>query len=251
MPTNKKDKEWYKQMTKEIAGEKNLIPGIHNYCDRWCERCAFTARCAVSRMEQEMNTNLGESDLNNKKFWEQLAMVYQATFELIEEGARRHGIDLTDIGDQIQFERQPPEETEILANSYGKTFHNWLTENQEYLSSQAKTAAIIGEKKLLSLTEAIEVLQWYCFLIGAKTHRAFFKFEFDDEIDLQDNDGSAKIAIIAIDRSLQAFSVLYHQLPEKEDDLIGFMVNLSKIKDQLINKFPKAMNFKRPGFDEL
>jgi hypothetical protein len=251
MPTNKKDKEWYKQMTKDIAGEKSLISGIHNYCDRWCERCTFIARCAVSRMEQEMNTNFGETDLKNKKFWEQLSMVYQATFEMIEEGARKFGIDLNDIGEEIQIKKQPPNETEKLADSYGKTFHNWLTDNRDYISSEAKTAAIIGEEKLLSLTEAIEVLQWYCFFIGAKTHRAFFKLKFDEEIDLQDNDGSAKIAIIAIERSLHAFSLLYQQLPEKEDDLLWFMVTLSKIKDQLINKFPKAMLFKRPGFDEL
>ena len=35
------DKDWIKGMAKN----PDFIPGIYNYCDRWCERCAFTARC--------------------------------------------------------------------------------------------------------------------------------------------------------------------------------------------------------------
>ena len=35
------DKDWIQCMAKN----PDFIPGIYNYCDRWCERCAFTARC--------------------------------------------------------------------------------------------------------------------------------------------------------------------------------------------------------------
>ncbi len=34
--------------------EKKLISGIFNYCDRWCERCPFTERCAVQQHEKEL-----------------------------------------------------------------------------------------------------------------------------------------------------------------------------------------------------
>ena len=36
----------------ELADNPNFISGIHNYCDRWCERCQFTSRCAVYAIEQ-------------------------------------------------------------------------------------------------------------------------------------------------------------------------------------------------------
>jgi hypothetical protein len=26
-----------------------MIPGVYNYCDRWCERCVFSRRCRVFR----------------------------------------------------------------------------------------------------------------------------------------------------------------------------------------------------------
>ena len=31
----------------DLTDNPNLISGIHNYCDRWCERCPLTARCLV------------------------------------------------------------------------------------------------------------------------------------------------------------------------------------------------------------
>ena len=36
-----------------MAAEPDLIPGIYTYCDRWCERCAFTSRCLQFRLEAE------------------------------------------------------------------------------------------------------------------------------------------------------------------------------------------------------
>ena len=31
----------------------NFIPGVYNFCDRWCERCPLTARCRVFAMTEE------------------------------------------------------------------------------------------------------------------------------------------------------------------------------------------------------
>jgi hypothetical protein len=33
--------------------EGGFIPGVYNYCDRWCERCPFTGRCRVFADEAE------------------------------------------------------------------------------------------------------------------------------------------------------------------------------------------------------
>ena len=30
----------------------DFIPGIYNYCDRWCERCLYTDRCRTFAMEK-------------------------------------------------------------------------------------------------------------------------------------------------------------------------------------------------------
>jgi hypothetical protein len=31
----------------KLASDPKFIPGIYNYCDRWCERCRFTSRCLI------------------------------------------------------------------------------------------------------------------------------------------------------------------------------------------------------------
>ena len=44
------------------------IPGIHNWCDRWCEKCPFIARCAVG--EQELDLIEQEQKGIKLDFWE-------------------------------------------------------------------------------------------------------------------------------------------------------------------------------------
>src|SRR5262245_58416083 len=36
----------------DLAKDPNFISGIYNYCDRWCERCAFTSRCFLYATEK-------------------------------------------------------------------------------------------------------------------------------------------------------------------------------------------------------
>ena len=31
----------------ELARNPNLISGVYNYCDRWCERCPLSSRCLL------------------------------------------------------------------------------------------------------------------------------------------------------------------------------------------------------------
>ena len=75
--------------------------------------------------------------------------------------------------------------------------------------------------------------------------------EWDDEENYQrDRDGSAKIALIAVERSMHAWSSLFEILPEKEDDFLEILAMLEKIKTMTIQEFPNAQAFVRPGFDE-
>ena len=45
----------------ELANNPDLISGIYNYCDRWCERCPLTSRCLVYATEQEEEVGSPES----------------------------------------------------------------------------------------------------------------------------------------------------------------------------------------------
>jgi len=240
----------YKRKIKEITGRSNIIPGIHNYCDRWCERCAFVSRCSVGIMEFEMEAP--ELDMKNKEFWEHLSMIYQATFEMIAEGAQEMGIDLS----QSNFEYVKPvhreSSAEKTAKNYGLRLLKWLKRNDELFSQKTEILKMTNEAQVVTFQDAIDVIHWYSLFIAVKIHRATLKpHDFDDEeTDRYDKNGSAKIAMIAISRSLEAFAFLYNHLPELEDEVLEYLADLSKIKRLMNQKFPDAMNFKRPGFDE-
>ena len=58
-----------KEELKKLAADPNHIPGIYNYCDRWCERCSFTSRCLNYKMSEEKFSDPESQDASNKAFW--------------------------------------------------------------------------------------------------------------------------------------------------------------------------------------
>ncbi len=74
---------------------KNNISGIHNYCDRWCERCAFTTRCAAFE---------GTHDEDKEAFMEKIMTIFLNIKEDLEKYMIEWGIpappqaELDDIG---------------------------------------------------------------------------------------------------------------------------------------------------------
>ncbi len=66
----------------------------------------------------------------------------------------------------------------------------------------------------------------------------------------RDSDGSAKIALIAIDRSLAAWARLReHFAAEHGDTILALLVQLERLRRAAETKFPDAREFRRPGFD--
>jgi hypothetical protein len=248
--SKKEEIERYKKKIKEITSSKNIIPGIHNYCDRWCERCAYVSRCSVGIAEFE--TDGPEHDLHNKEFWEQLSMIFQATMEMITDKARELGIDLSEASTKYEKPEHHETEAEKLAKEYGFRLHNWLKSNRDLFAGKADNFALIGKQHMVSFSDAVDVVSWYSLFISVKIHRATLTpYSFDEEeTDNYDKNGSAKIALIAVSRSLEAFSFLYNNFPEKEDDILRFLADLARIQKLLQKAFPDAMKFRRPGFDE-
>ena len=77
--------------------------------------------------------------------------------------------------------------------------------------------------------------------------------EYDAELEAVQNDsnGSVKVALIAIDRSLSAWRILQTSLPEKADTIVPMLVELERLRHATEAYFPNARDFIRPGFDEV
>ena len=105
------------------------------------------------------------------------------------------------------------------------------------------------------LEDAREVIQWYQYQIAVKTMRALSgrKEEIEDpEIaDFpKDSDGSAKVALIGIDRSIAAWRMMQLSLPDRVESIVPLILQLERLQQRLENSFPQARDFVRPGFDE-
>jgi len=95
---------------RKLAANPKFIPGIYNYCDRWCERCPLSHRCLNYAMEKsEDDGDPAGRDLNNQKFWDKLHNSFQLTLQMVKEEAEKGGIDLNApdvIAEAAAHERQ-------------------------------------------------------------------------------------------------------------------------------------------------
>jgi hypothetical protein len=65
----------------------------------------------------------------------------------------------------------------------------------------------------------------------------------------RDSDGSAKIALIAIDRSIAAWAVIQHYVTDGDKEVIDMIAFLDGLRQAIEETFPNARSFIRPGFD--
>jgi len=243
---------------KKLAAEKRFISGIYNYCDRWCERCPLTSRCLNFSISQEEFPDPEAQDIRNKAFWNKLSETLAESLELLKEGAKKWGIDL----DTLEFTEEDTErlkakdkaaENHLLsraAKRYVGIVEDWLKE-KETLFFETAAAAREG----VNLEEALEVIRWYQYFIAAKVIRAVRgKVEDDEERDDEfprDSDGSAKIALVAIDRSIAAWAVIRHYITGGAEGVMDIIAFLDSLRQALEKAFPNARSFIRPGFDSM
>ncbi len=230
-----------------LNDNSELISGIYNYCDRWCERCKFTDRCNVYLLEKKEGVDI--NTFNMEDALNRVSDIFAITMDKLQQMADEYGIDLDDISD-IDTIKYSPGELEQLATDYFKDVHQWISDNYDFLNKQIEQFFSFNEEISKMINEVVEVISWYAPLIGAKIHRAMFVQDFETEIDDYDKLGSAKIALISIDRSIGAFSFLLNNIPKMEDSSLKFLSILTKIKRMLLDVYPNAMDFHRPGFDD-
>jgi hypothetical protein len=262
------------ELIDQLAGDPALISGIYNYCDRWCERCAFTARCLSFKMQ---HARTGRRPSGNQPaapdpqaFWDDIARSFAFARQLVEREARKHGIDLDSPGALVEAEREERQRRRLAARQ-GGALHRaattyWksakallerlrpeLTETEVALDTQARLGTGTPAATAAAITDGLDVVQWYQFFIDVKLQRAIAARvdtarDGDDGFP-SDADGSAKVALVAIDRSIGAWARLREHLGGEADAMLDLLVQLERLRRATEQEFPQARAFKRPGFD--
>src|SRR5215204_6775489 len=162
----------------ELANNPDLISGVYNYCDRWCERCPLTARCLVYATEQEDNDLLESQDIRNEQFWRKLNSVFMETRELIVEWARETGVKLAELTEEDQthhHKRRQLIDNHPLARAgrkYANATADWFREFDEIIEISDLRLTESEVERAEQLEDAREVIQWYLYQIAVKTIRA-------------------------------------------------------------------------------
>lgn len=260
----------------KLVKDPKFIPGIYNYCDRWCERCSFSNRCLNYAMESEdKDADPAERDLDNQKFWDKLHRNFRETIKMIRADAKKRGIDLDDPKLRAEVDKQQRAEKRLeaknlplaqVAKAYITATDKWFDQAKPLLEAKVgelktQVELEIGAPKeeAEKLSDFTDVIRWYQHFIYVKLRRAISSrarkdLETDEELKaiLNDGDGSAKIALIAMDRSIAAWSGMRDALGEDGDDnILDLLAQLTKIRRETEKLFPQARAFVRPGFDTL
>lgn len=251
--------------------EKDYIEGIYNYCDRWCEKCGFTTHCFLFTQESRIKTY---EILHNGSLSGIEEMFKKDTGSAGDEhtGDKSTGGDFVDEefldsleenedNEDNSSDREELKEPEHPINNLLDEYFNKAYIFIEALNKKYNIMGLSKEKVKSRIEEDtfrdFEVFAWFYTFIGAKLKRALFGlFELRNEeeeelkeIHKYDMNGSAKIGIIAVKRSIQALNNLHKNLPDYFADTEELLILLGKILNAADELFPDCMEFKRPGFD--
>lgn len=247
----------------------DFVPGIYNYCDRWCERCSMSVRCRQYAMEcarDAFNAD-GSNDGDSAEFMEALmcfpdseedenqatdesAIAEATSFEVQEV----YNDDDSDEFDDFDADAYMAERERIdqlakatpcvkLADRYMTDARRWLDE-WELLLDQIEE----GEDQI---EEARDVIGWYVFQIPTKLRRAINGKIRDQSYMIDDVNGSAKVVLIGVDNSLAAWKNLQLLLPEENQNAVDPLIELlNNLCQEIECDLPDARDFKRPGFDD-
>jgi len=258
-----------KDLINELAKDHRFIAGIYNYCDRWCERCIFTSRCMNYALGEEEFGDPESRDINNMAFWNKLGEILSTTLEMVKEKAQEMGIDIDSIDfDEAAEENERINETakeqpySLATMEYIRMVESWFRANEENLETKGDELASLAQacvpgtnpyKEAVNINECFEVIHWYKYQIYVKLCRAASGTTRSESQSLEnfqeDADGSAKVAIIGIERSIMAWTKLLQYLPEQEHSIFRLLITLKRLLSMVEVAFPNARTFARPGFD--
>ena len=225
--------------------QDGFIVGIYNYCDRWCETCAFTSRCRGFADHAEMEASLDE---NLRAIVEAPPLPEEVPppppkwmQELIEEMNKAASEPLSEEELKRLDPTLPPdhEAIEERAHGYCRRAGDLLEARDVYSRRDP--------------TDPYTVIGWFHYLIPAKIHRALHGLALDDPDDRDwpaDYDGSAKVALLGIERSHAAWLAIVDRGDASVSDVEPFIADLIWLSDEVERVFPKARAFVRPGLDE-
>jgi hypothetical protein len=226
----------------QVAVDPTLIPNVYSMCDQWCMYCPVTERCLAYRCspeiasgKQDIHKSLAERLLDGLRFVKKLCAAEGRTdpqLEAILADDPRKTVPFVPVNDPI----------ERMGRRYAQLSDAFLSSHPDFPFEMRPRP---------SGPTPLEVFAWYHWLIAAKIYRALIsasRAARGDEHWLRDDaHASAKVALIGIDRSLDALAAMARDDEDARLDLL--QAHLRRLRKEMEGRFPDARQFVRPGLD--
>lgn len=257
-----------------------LIPGIFNYCDRWCERCDYRDRCRLFQTETERNIHhiLNDEDPNDpdivagdiKESLEDALEMLKAQMEI--EGITEEDFeDIEEIEDEDSqnfvddFNDERGEVTEsgkivrspnpliLLADNFYKGVIDYYNKMKSTLTQNSDDI----EPDEDPLNEELKILMWYSPQISVKIRmctgsKARLENEKDgDELEFETEmmNINSRIAFTGMEKCSTSLQNIYNSRDDYQYEMLSLLSLIKKIKDGFEKEFHAVHTFKRPYFD--
>jgi len=215
-----------------------------------------------------------QRDVDNEAFWKNLAGMYKKTIQLIRKTAKEQGFDLDEVINSEENIREVEEKKARREDSkkhflwvggmqYVKMLEKWMKKHEKFDEKGKELLAhfemgIKNEEESINesktIIDCVEVVRWYSHFISVKFMRSLSGKEedkwFEENGFQKDSLGSAKVALIAVERSMEAWSRLREYFDDSDDEILLMLAQLERIKRTAEKEFPDAWKFKRVGFDD-
>ncbi|MBS4035246.1 MAG: hypothetical protein KGZ85_12325 [Ignavibacterium sp.] len=254
-----------------------LIPGIFNYCDRWCEKCDYRDRCRLYQTETERNIQhiLNDEDPNDpeivardiKESLEDTLAMLEAQMEI--EGVSKE--DLEDFEDEDSkyfiddFDDEQGEVTEsgqivrtphplsLLADDFFKNVMAYFDKKKPSFYQNSEDDEPVNDP----IYEELKILMWYSPQIAVKTRMcAGSKAKIEDvkdkdeiEFETEMMNVNSRIAFTGLEKCLTSLQKIYNVEIDFQDDVLSLLALIKKMKVDFAAEFPAVHTFKRPYFD--
>jgi hypothetical protein len=227
------------------------IDFISAYCDRWCERCTYTARCSAFAAEAAI-AMCGDVEEGLELAVGRPHPAGPDPAPIPEWVADFENIEITEA-DQAEYDRRETardariDESPIvtIAGAYAALSHQWFAERYQHVIARTDDV----------LTDAAAIVMHDALFIAVKLRRALDGRDrsiHDDENDGEpiqnDWNGSAKVALISIERSAAAWLLIAEATGDEAPAILA--AQLQELQREVEKTFPAAWSFIRPGFDE-
>ena len=224
-----------------ISQDPRIVPGVHHYCDEWCDYCPVTRRCLVFRC-----TEVFREERGRKEEEETFANIDEA-IEFTRQLAAVEGIRTDELDELLAH---PPGESGVRTDDpLAERALDYAARTELLLLPVALLLASRRSRPSPGGPSPEEVIVWYHARIYMKIFRALVSAASDCAAGPRGDDarGCAKLAIVSIDRSRAALHSLRGTVGAgRIDPLIAILDELDR---GLEERFPAVRSFVRVGLD--